>query len=257
MFGRHFSRTTAILLHIHRGTGLVHWYNLSRNMLSNEALPLSIPSGTICLTFDDGPGKHTLEIAACLAELNMQATFFVVGQHVRYDLETVRKVRALGHWIGNHTDTHPQLNRLMASGGDITREVLGTDRLIVEFVGSGPFLFRPPYGQWDSKVASTLNQDVDLKKYLGPIMWDIEVCDCGIGERRDGTLWTLEMCQQAYLERIESAGKGVVLLHDSAADPGDRGAKLRANNRTHELVRWLAPKIRNNFKCVGINSIIQ
>ena len=86
------------------------------------------------------------------------------------------------------------------------------------------------------------NEDVDLKKYLGPIMWDIEVGDCGIGDRRDGTLWTLEMCQQAYLERIESAGKGVVLLHDSAADPGDRGVNLRANNRTHELVRWLAPE---------------
>src|SRR5579872_1807649 len=212
-------------------------------MLSNEAIPLSIPSGTICLTFDDGPGKHTLEIATCLAELNMRATFFMVGQHVRRDFETVRKVSGLGHWIGNHTDTHLQLPTLAESGGSVVNEVLETDRLIAEFIGDGPFLFRPPYGQWDSKVATALNQNNELQKYIGPIMWDIQVNDCGIGDDRDGKLWTLEMCQQAYLDRIESDGKGVVLLHDSAADAGDRGTKLRANNRTHELVLWLAPRI--------------
>jgi peptidoglycan/xylan/chitin deacetylase (PgdA/CDA1 family) len=226
-------------------------------MLSNEAIPLALPAGTICLTFDDGPGEHTLEIATCLADLNMRATFFMVGLHVRRDIETVRKVSRLGHWIGNHTDTHPQLTRLITLGGNVASEVLETDRLIAEFIGGGPFLFRPPYGQWDSKVASSLNQNNELQKYIGPIMWDIEVNDCGIGGDRDGKPWTLELCQQAYLDHIESAGKGVVLLHDSAADAGDRGVELRANNRTHELVRWLAPRIRKNFKCVGINELIR
>ncbi len=40
-----------------------------------------LPPGTICLTYDDGPGPETLELGRYLAEQHIPATFFVIGQH--------------------------------------------------------------------------------------------------------------------------------------------------------------------------------
>ena len=55
--------------------------------------PLSggaLPSGTLCLTFDDGPGAtarpgpgpRTLELARYLADEEVPATFFLSGKHM-------------------------------------------------------------------------------------------------------------------------------------------------------------------------------
>lgn len=41
-----------------------------------------LPLGTISLTYDDGPGKDTIQLARYLGDEQVRATFFVVGQHV-------------------------------------------------------------------------------------------------------------------------------------------------------------------------------
>ena len=38
----------------------------------------------IALTFDDGPGEYTDELLDCLEANNAHATFFMVGQNVRF-----------------------------------------------------------------------------------------------------------------------------------------------------------------------------
>ena len=52
----------------------------------------TLPSKTLCLTYDDGPGEtagtgpgpRTLAIAECLARYGVRATFFVCGKHVEH-----------------------------------------------------------------------------------------------------------------------------------------------------------------------------
>ena len=39
-------------------------------------------------------------------------------------------------------------------------------------------------------------------------------------------------------------GSGVVLMHDSSADPGEDGVRLRAGNRTFEAVTMAVPELR-------------
>ena len=73
-------------------------------MFSSQDLPLKLADKTIALTYDDGPGPRTLDIATFLNDAGARATFFVVGEHVRADRATVAKVREMGHLIGNHTD---------------------------------------------------------------------------------------------------------------------------------------------------------
>ena len=49
-------------------------------MLTESKTNLEIPDGTIALTYDDGPGGHTIDIAKFLAEMDVRATFFLIGR---------------------------------------------------------------------------------------------------------------------------------------------------------------------------------
>ncbi len=43
-----------------------------------------------------------------LAERGLKATFFVVGEQLREHRALAERAHAEGHWIGNHTLTHPR-----------------------------------------------------------------------------------------------------------------------------------------------------
>ncbi len=68
---------------------------------------------TVALTFDDGPSpRWTPQVLDILAARGIHATFFVLGRYVDDHPELVRRIVAEGHAIGNHTDTHPDLDQL-------------------------------------------------------------------------------------------------------------------------------------------------
>ncbi len=65
--------------------------------------------GTICLTFDDGPGAGTQDILDALATHSAPATFFLVGRGPKSaaaQTPLLAKIQAAGHAIANHTMTH-------------------------------------------------------------------------------------------------------------------------------------------------------
>lgn len=58
----------------------------------------------VALTFDDGPNPpRTEQVLAILAHEHARATFFLMGKWVERFPETVRRIMAGGHVIGNHT----------------------------------------------------------------------------------------------------------------------------------------------------------
>ena len=72
-------------------------------------------SKSVCLTFDDGPHpEHTPRLLDRLAELNVPATFFLIGQEAEKYPDIVRRLVAEGHAIGNHTYSHPVRETLSA-----------------------------------------------------------------------------------------------------------------------------------------------
>ena len=102
-------------------------------------------SRSLYLTFDDGPSTSaTPQILDTLARFDVPATFFLVGAHVRHSPDIARAVRAAGHEIGNHTDTHSKLH---LKGPRATAEELRRAHdAIVDVVGHAPRLFRAPHG---------------------------------------------------------------------------------------------------------------
>ena len=211
-------------------------------MFSSKQLSgAGLPEKTLCLTFDDGPdetpgdqdGPDTLRLARYLRRQEVPATFFMVGRRIEQYPHILPEVRRLGHLVGNHTYTHPDMVDFLEEGGDCIGEIVKTDRLL----GSGIVFFRAPYGRWTARVSSELNRNPRADRYVGPFHWDIEGRDWAYW--RDGG--SAEACADHYLREIVRVGRGIVLMHDSSADI----ETIRVNNRTPEMVRLLVPRLKN------------
>jgi peptidoglycan/xylan/chitin deacetylase (PgdA/CDA1 family) len=215
----------------------------------------SLADGQLCLTFDDGPGEsaadgpgpRTMELAEYLSDHAVPATFFLCGKYVRELPGVPARLRALGHAVGNHTDTHPRLPDLAASGGDVVGEVLRTAGRLGAADGEKVW-FRPPYGEWDDSVATLLDAEPALATHAGPVLWNIGGEDWSFW--RDGR--SPRECADEYLAKAVERGRGIILQHDCTAD----NDQVRAANRTYETVKLLLPALRGHgFTIVPLDAV--
>jgi peptidoglycan/xylan/chitin deacetylase (PgdA/CDA1 family) len=126
-----------------------------------SAVPAAFEHGArsqkrIALTFDActtrDPTPYDPRVAAELEARHVPATIFVGGGWAEEEPAALRALAADPLFeIGNHTFTHPHLLRL--SDGAIRDELLRTQTEIAAVTGRVPALFRPPYGEYDARVA--------------------------------------------------------------------------------------------------------
>ena len=103
------------------------------------------------LTFDDGPMyPNTERVLEILADFEVPATFFVVGQNVNANPELAARVVQEGHAIGNHSYTHPDLTTLNQQAA--SNQLGMTQRAIWNATGVWPTIMRPPYGSSNASV---------------------------------------------------------------------------------------------------------
>ncbi|WKA53643.1 polysaccharide deacetylase family protein [Planococcus shixiaomingii] len=100
----------------------------------------------VLITIDDAPDKHALEMAETLKELNVPAIFFVNGHFLDTDeeKERLKKIHDMGFAIGNHTETHANLQAV--SEEQQQKEILTLSSTIEEVIGEKPKFFRAPQG---------------------------------------------------------------------------------------------------------------
>lgn len=179
---------------------------------------------TVALTFDDGPNVNTARVLDALKEMNVRATFFVVGDQARRNPALLARITAEGHLLANHSATHARLDAWHAAQPRLLlNEVRMVDTQIAPHMRPGDKLyFRAPYGYWKSAHASILNADTRLRHYVGPIYWDI---GGQMSMSRDGYVmaaadwdcwrigWTPQTCAKGYLREIRRKDGGVVLMH--------------------------------------------
>ncbi|MBU5423930.1 polysaccharide deacetylase family protein [Cellulomonas hominis] len=151
----------------------------------------------VALTFDDGPGPSTAALLDELADRDVPATFFVIGQQAAARPDLVARERAEGHAVGNHTWDHPDLTTLAPDA--VADELDRTARTVRDATGSAPVLVRPPYGAVDDPVLSVLAGRGETA-----VLWDVDTED-----------WKNRDVAETTRRALAGAHPGaIVLMHD-------------------------------------------
>ncbi len=156
----------------------------------------------VALTFDDGPSEYTPAFLDVLREQDAPSTFFQVGRAMSGHEETMRRILAEGHEIGDHTMDHAEYPGLW--------QIAGAAALIESATHFRPCLFRPPGGAVDAGVLATAGG-------LGmrTVTWDVDASD-----------WQNPGASAIHTRVLGAVRPGsIVVLHDGG---GPRGGTLAA-----------------------------
>lgn len=121
----------------------------------------------VALTFDDCPNQNLESLLNVLSENDVYATFFIPGNCIEKDPETIKSIVNAGHSIGNHSYSHKRM--IFKSTDFIAEEIEKTNELIRSVGYSGEITFRPPNGKKLILLPLYLKQN-----NIKTIMWNIE-----------------------------------------------------------------------------------
>lgn len=172
----------------------------------------------IAFTFDDGPGAYTDKLLNSLDQYDYKATFFVLGNRLENYGNILNKAYELDMEIGSHTYSHPNLLKLTKK--EIKKELTKNKKLIKEYTGEKPTLFRPPYGNYNKIVSENCGTPM--------IYWSIDFED-----------WKYKDTKYVYKKILSTAKDGeIVLLHDihKTTVKGFKKALPKLKKRNFELV---------------------
>lgn len=160
----------------------------------------------VALTFDDGPDPElTPRILDILREHGARATFFVIGRHARTHPELIRRIRAEGHELGNHSFHHSRLLNLHMQGGMRTEILRGMEQLTGQSPTDDLPLYRPPMGLKSPALAR-----VQRRLGLKVVTWSLHASDTR-GKSADAI-------EKRVTRRIRPGD--IVLFHDGHDLPG-------------------------------------
>lgn len=155
---------------------------------------------TVSLSFDAAWGNEdTQQLIDILGKYNIKATFFVVGEWVDKYPESVKALHDAGHEIMNHSLDHKYFSKL--SSAQIIEDINACNDKIEAVTRVRPILFRPPYGDYNDNVISTVNS---IGMY--PIQWDVDSLDWKDLSAAD--------IQKRVLKRVQPGS--IVLFHNAA-----------------------------------------
>jgi len=162
----------------------------------------------LALTYDDGPNPSaTPQLLELLANHDVRATFFLIGESVRKQPALAREIAASGHCIGNHTMTHPWLS--YQSAARIRSEIASANAAIEDAIGGEVKLFRPPHGA-RRPVVFRIAEELGLATVNWNIIthdWRVQPASSIVDKVRNG------------IRRNRAYHRGSnILLHDGAMD---------------------------------------
>lgn len=126
---------------------------------------------TCALSFDAAWGNEdTQTLIDIFDKYNVKVTFFVVGEWVDKYPESVKALAAAGHEVMGHSNDHAHFNTLSAD--QIVEDINTCNDKIEKITGKRPTLFRPPFGEYDDHVITTVRG-----MGIEPIQWDVDSLD--------------------------------------------------------------------------------
>lgn len=126
---------------------------------------------SVCLMINVSWGEEYVpSILKTLQNNHVHATFFLDGAWVRKHPDLAKQIAADGNAIGSHGSGHPDFRKL--SNGQLEQQVLKTNEVIEQTVGTTPSLLAPPAGSYDKRT-------VEIARTHGmyTILWTADTID--------------------------------------------------------------------------------
>ena len=156
----------------------------------------------VALTYDDGPSTMTPTLLASIKKSKAVATFFQMGNSVKENPKIALQVVASGMEVGSHSVTHPAMTTISETRKQ--EEVNGNSKILQGVSGLTPLLFRPPYGDHNSKVDAVIKD-----AGMSIIQWEVDSED-----------WKTHSVSQTIktVEAAKAYTSTIVLEHDVQQD---------------------------------------
>lgn len=173
----------------------------------------------IYLTFDAGyENGCTEKILDVLKEHEVPGAFFLVGNYIEKNPELVTRMLEEGHIVGNHTYSHPDMEKITSKEA-FAEELVKLEQVFEQTTGQQMSkYYRPPQGKYSE-------DNLELAKTLGytTVLWSLAYVDWYEDDQ--------PTAQEAFDKLIPRIHNGaVVLLHSTSQTNADILGEL--------LTRW-------------------
>lgn len=174
----------------------------------------------IMLTFDDGPSVYTSKILDILKKEDVQASFFIVTDHIENNEYVIERMQNEKHTIALHSSNH---SNVLFKGYKYTKDDMIKSILALEKLGVDVKYYRPPWGQ-----VNVFTRRILKEKDIVEVLWDIIVGD-----------WLISASSDIIIDRILKKIKSgsIICLHDGRGEPG-------ATENTIQALKILIPKLK-------------
>lgn len=143
-----------------------------------DAYYLGKDEKVIYLTFDCGyENGFTPQILDTLKKHKAKAIFFVTKTFIRDNVDLVKRMKEEGHFVGNHTCTHPSMPS--KSVEQIEQEIKECESYMKEATGMEmDHYIRPPMGEYSERTLK-VSQDLGYKT----VFWSIAYLDYDVNKQ--------------------------------------------------------------------------
>jgi peptidoglycan/xylan/chitin deacetylase (PgdA/CDA1 family) len=170
-----------------------------------ETLPLA--DHEVVLTFDDGPWPPTTSrVLTALAQECVRATYFLIGEHVSEHPDIVRRIVAEGHTVATHTWSHPNLMQIEHEQA-IEQIDHGISALETVLHGKATTIPATPFFRFPGFQSTP--ETLDLLQSRGIVVFGADLW------ASDWNKMTPKQELKLITDRLEAAGKGIILFHDT------------------------------------------
>lgn len=163
----------------------------------------------VYLTFDDGPSANTAAILDLLAEYQVKATFFVVGDTSEEGKQLYQRIVSEGHSIGIHSYSH-KYGEIYASEEAFFEDFYLLSDYLYDVTGVRPDICRLPGGSSNTVSHIDMSNVVNELNAQGISCYDWNIS----GGDADGHDLTAEEIAENVLTGVDRFQTSIVLLHD-------------------------------------------
>ena len=163
----------------------------------------------VYLTFDDGPSRNTEEILDILAEYQVKATFFVIGDTSEEAKALYRRIVNEGHSIGVHSYSH-RYHEIYASEEAFFEDFYLMSDYIYDVTGVRTDICRLPGGSSNTVSKIDMAAVVDRLNAQGITCYDWNIS----GGDADGHGLSAEQIALNVISGVDTFQTSIVLLHD-------------------------------------------